>query len=515
MPSYIRLLALLVCALLEHLPAHALEVQGFLTSDCQRQVGVIIHVDDNHVEFLDLEGRHRQIARNQVNALYVYNVIDNPIPSFHVDPAAALRLRAVYLDDGREPLALAFAVRFIENLVIFYSLEGRTHVHEMGDIFKLRPAPPSSQGVRKANSHKRASFEFPDVSIRCPAVRMAVPSGMVKPTRVLSDKIGISDFFQSFQQGYENLESFQERTYLYARPFLFERKARLGLVVSAERDESTLELPLYFQWATGEPYRFQSFTVIGQKSHEFLPNAEPVFSLRSDVKSHIFHALFIGNVAGVPAGNSVFLKNDLQPFSSDLTVQPSFNYLAMMGGDYGPYSLSVGLFYNSFGIRVRDEYREVRGGKPSYAVRAMYTTRNLRLRAIGSLTDYEKSSPTEEDVIARTDESGARETVQSFEFSSRFLRAGADYEFSPRLSASLDGIWVSGNYKDVRSGQPNDIRFNRFTVQGAITQSFSDYVSMTGYMNLIQHTFESNFSNRDNDREQRETRFFGTFEFIF
>lgn len=514
MDKLILFSVMLVAALLNS-PARALEVQGFVTSNCQRYTGVIVSVEQGEVEFVDLDGHYQKLSQSSIDSVYVYNVIDNPIASFQIDPPLLQRLKAVYIEDSDQPRTLAFPVRFIEDLVIFYSIDGRTHVHTFADIYKLRPAPESALGVHRPHAVKRTSFEFSDQSGRCAGAQ--VITGGVKPTRVLSDKISVADFFRSFEQGYDSAESFEERTYLYARPLLFDQKTRLGLVLQGPREEPGLNLPVYFQWATGDPYRFQSWSAIGMKAHEFLPNAEPVFSLRSDVKSHIFHGMFIGNVAGVPAGQSIFLDNGGELFKLDqeITVQPSFNYLVMMGGDYGPYSLSVGFYYPDYGIKVHKEYREVRGSSPTYAVRAMYTTRDYRVRAITGFTRYDKGKSGKDDLLSRTGTNGEIQSVDSFEFNSTFIRGGIDYTFNPRLKASLDGIIVNGSYKERKGTINSDLRFNRLTIQGSVTQSFGNYVSLTGYANVLQNNFDTNFNNSPDKVEQRETRFFGTFEFIF
>ncbi|MGZ3721597.1 MAG: hypothetical protein ACXVA9_01620 [Bdellovibrionales bacterium] len=504
--------------------ALALEVEGFLTHDCRRHTGLIVNVSDEAVEIINLQGNIESLPRPTIDTLYVFNVIENPIEAFNINEAALKRLKAVYIENTSEPRTLAFPVRFIEDLVIFYSLTGQSHVHTLSDIYKMRPAGPSVLGRHSPKSYKAMKFELYDQSAQCPGGAEATLS-TIKPTRLLADKISISEYLHSFEHGYESLESFQERTYLYAKPYLYEKNSRLGLVFQGAREEPGLNFPVYFQWSTGEAYRFQSFSAIGMKRQEFIPNAEPVVSVRSDVKSHIFHGVFIGNVAGLPAGNPIFLDNgDTMKLDQTLTVQPSFNYLAMMGGDYGPYSLSVGFFYPTFGIRVAHEYREVLGSSVSYAVRAMYTRTHFRMRALASWSKYSSSSPTKKDVLMKSGDDGQIESVAKFDFSSVFLRGGIDYEFSDRLSGGVDTIIVNGNYKESAddhtdpSGvhlQDNNIRFNRLTFQPYIRQSFSNYVSLTAYADLLQNNFKSHFLGKDDSRQQQETNFFGTFEFIF
>lgn len=499
----------------------ALELQGFVTKNCRRYVGLTIYATEKSVEIMDLDGHFNEIAIDDIEVVYVFNIIENPFARFHIDERALRRLKSIYIEDSKDPRTIAFPTRYIEDLVIFYSLDGKSHVHRIADIYKLRPAPEGAKRDHTPPSYSNPGFEFSDQGGNCQI--QTVKPGAVKPTRVLADKISIAEFLGSFEQGYDSLESFQERTYLYAKPFLFDRNTRLGIVIQGQREEPGLTLPIYFQWSSGEAYRFQSFNVIGLKNQEFTPNADPVFAIRTDVKSHAFHALFIGNVAGLPAGNKVFLGgSEILELKDDLTVQPSFNYIALMGGDYGPYSVSGGLFYPTYGIRVRNEYREILGSKASYMFRVMYTKPKFRVRAVTALTDYSSGRATEDDVLARSEKDGPIGTVNTYKFNAAFLRGGIDYDLSPQLRVSVDGIYVGGSYQESQTyttpsttTASSDIKFRRLTTQFSVRRSFGDYVSLSAYANMIENSFESNFLNQDKDREQRETHFLGTLEFIF
>ncbi|MGE0763185.1 MAG: hypothetical protein AB7N80_07905 [Bdellovibrionales bacterium] len=559
MRRFWALLFLLIAA-----PVWGLELQGVVTDKCRVIVGLPINVDSEVLTLLDLDGRAVSISRVDVDSVAIYNVLENPFGSLSINEKSLSYLRELYLDDGEKPDSLVFAVRFIEDLVIFMSLDGQSHVHSQKDIDRLRPASTQNLGVRRLNRGKHLRFSFPEGSERCPGLVGAVefvseedkaqreissqkksaktkakssaqksvslksvPPGedipytggveAVRPTRVLSDKISISELYDSFARGYDALDSFQERTYLYAKPFLYPKESRLGLILAnSKKEEAGLQFPIYFQWSSGEPYRFQSFNVFGGKPNEFLPNAEPVFAIRSDVKSHVFHGLFVGNIMGMPAGESIFLEGATADIlKKSVTVQPSYNYLAMMGGDYGPYSLSVGFFYPTFGIRVGNQQREVLGSSLTYAVRAMYTTRRFRLRAITSLTEYDRNQASKEDVLVMVN--GQEDTSpSSFEFRSFFLRPGVDYNFTDELKVGADFILVDGSYKEVRGGLGSDIGFRRMTTQFSVQQSFGDYITLIGYVDLLRHAYDANFAGEaGGDKELTETKFFGTLEFVF
>jgi hypothetical protein len=488
-----------------------LEVQGFLTKDCRRLVGLIVHVDDQDVYFLQENGSVVALPQDSIETLYVYNVIESPIAQVKVDQASLPFLRTVYLDGSKE--TYAFPVRFIEDLVIFYSLDGKNRVLTFKDIYKLRPAPETLAGLHAAAASKQMSFAFTYPSARCGANET---QNSVKPTRILSDQIGISEFLQSFKKGYESLESFEERTYLYARPLLYPRKTRLGLVFIGNREEPGLQAPFYFQWSTGEPYRFQSYSVIGSKAHEFTPTAEPVFSVRSDVKSHIFHGMFVGNVAGMPAGNSIFLKNmDLVKLNGPVSIEPSFNYMAMMGGDFGPYSASIGFYFPTYGIRVGNQYREVLANSVTYAFRGMYTTRHVRLRAIGAYTKHSSPNAGQDDVLSRAGTDGDLSNPTQYKFQSLFLRGGIDYEVGDRLTVGADGIIVNGTYSEMMGATSSAINFTKTTAQVYVQRTFGSYVALNGYLDIVKKNYGGTLVDQDAKTNSQDMVYFGSLEFIF
>lgn len=513
--KYLALLGLLVSTM-----ASAMELQGFVTTNCEQQVGLIIHVDNDGVDLLGLNGRIKRLLRKDIENLLIYNVVENPIQPVQLNDESLHYLKSIYFDESEKSQTYAFPIQFIDDLLIFYSLDGKVHVRTFEDIYKIRPAPENLKNTQTNVVWKSLNFEFNEATTNC-ANTASKNKGGVKPTRILADKISIDEFLSSFEQGYSRLESFEERTYLYAKPFLYPKKSRLGIVFAGVREEPAPTLPIYFQWSTGEPYRFQSLTIVGMKSHEFLPNTQPVAAIRSEVKSHIFHAMFIGNIMGMSAGSAIFIGSPVLTINGSTSVQPSFNYMALMGGDYGAWSLSGGLYYPTFGIKVsneyQDEYREILGSSASYAMRLMFTKEKYRLRVIGSYSNYNKGTVRKSDVLAvQGDPSNdnAADYPTNFSFNSIFLRGGVDYQITPRFSAGLDGIFLKGGYKETYKSIAGNVDFKKMTIQAYLQRAFGEYVSISGYVNFMQNTYDGSLSNIDAAKKQNEVLYFGALEFI-
>src|SRR4051794_38844301 len=59
--------------------AHAIQVHALYTASCQRDVGVILNVDDHNISLLTLGGRIVKVARFQVIYLATYSLDTVPI----------------------------------------------------------------------------------------------------------------------------------------------------------------------------------------------------------------------------------------------------------------------------------------------------------------------------------------------------------------------------------------------------------------------------------------------------
>ena len=320
---------------------------------------------------------------------------------------------------------------------------------------------------------------------------------------------------QDLEANFRDLESFQERTYLYAKPYLYDRDNRFGFIYYPNRLERTADLPIFIQWTTGSPYRFQSSTVIGTATNEFSPNAEPFAQIRSDLKAHVFHALFVGNLVALSEGSSLYASHG---FDSDSVVkdwgatesQIGLNYMALIGGDYGPFSLSMGSFFPSVGIRSGFVYREILSSHISYALRAMMTTKSWRVRAIGSMFSFDSNSPSENELRI----SNSSQYPTQFNFKGKFFRGGIDYQYKS-LKASADYVLNVGDYSEVGPDGSFTHSFNNNTISLALKNEFESTVALGAVININGLKTHSTLSPPSVDTNITDVRYGGMLEFLF
>ena len=482
----------------------AYDLHAVYTEDCKVQVGFFLAVDAVNVILLDLEGRARSIPREQLRSLALFSVLTNPLAAVVLDPLVLEHLRLVHVGGSDTPLFTGFAVKFLEDLVIFHDLQGASHVFDMHDLTALRPLDLEPGRVVRAESVSEPDLDLGLGLDQCsehPPQRGSSP-----PTRLISDRIRINGYLDELAEAFERLKSYEERTYLYARPFLFPERTRLVLLLRNDLAEifQSGVLPVAFEWSTGTPYRFQSHTTIGAQIPSWLPTLTPVFALSSEVKSHLFNALFIGNVAALSAGTSLFAEG---PFGVVLdrayAIEPGFNYLAMMGADYLSWSVSLGTLFATYGLKTPTLQREVLGSEVSPVLRLMRTTARTRLRLLYGYSDLDRTGTELGDYLL-LDSSGESMTDAALEaeaspppgtsspipnptsFSLRcdVLRLGLDLDLDDSIQLTLDGILVHGRYRERGSASDVDFRFTDLLPRLTVRHQFGHYVSLRGFLHL-------------------------------
>lgn len=518
------------------LSAWGLEVYSLLTKDCHLNKGLILGVTQEQVEMLTLEGEYRQIQRDDLRYLAVYNTIDNPIEKLKNNPRLDEMLLKIYVDDQREPSFVGWPVKFVEDLVIFFDINGKSHVFELYKIRRIRPyGKKSLKSLQLSFQPVVLSYEswvsqcsLPDIKEKA-----KVKKEIVRPTRMLGDQIQISEFLTQYQDGFENVKSFQERTYVYARPFLYERSTKLGFLVFGKKNfalSPVTTMPMYFQWTKGREFRFQSFNQIGSVPVEYLPTVEPLTVFRSDMKSHIFHATFVGNLDALSAGTEYFtpaVESATKDDSGRLPYNPykpnfkshsaaSINYMALMGGDWGPWSLSVGTYFPNFMIQTSSEFREILASKLAPLFRLMYTGSNYRLHGMFGFTELEQEHEVQDSQISRSGELSVFGYIDQFYFKSHYIRAGVAYSLNKDVEVTLDQLWLQANYEETLATlEKNQFDFSHLVTQASVRHFFGEYVSLRAYLQFFKVEDSYRFGGISSTNNSTNSTYGGAFEFIF
>jgi len=514
------MLALLVLAAVVAAPvalARATEVHSLYDGSCRRTTGILVHVSADEVVLVDLGGNLVTRRRADIAGIALHKTLENPLARIAVSGGLKAHLRDVWVGDDTSPTFTGWTTAFFDDLLLFFDLDGQTHVLDPEEIRRIRPTQLGAAEVAPRN-HAPVRLAFPSAVVPCG--EGVVPPDAVLPSRVIADRIKVGDYLGKLEQRYMDQTGFEERTRVYAEPFLFGLESRLGLLYDPEW---VVPFPLYFKWSNGRPYRFQSLSVVGNASHEWLPFVKPTISARSDVKSHFFHASFIGHVLALPAGTDPFQveqTDDLGP-QNDAAIDHSYNYVLLMGADYWRLSVSAGASYLAEHIRVFDEElggpieRTLRASGLSPSVRLRYQGPVVQLRALYFRT---RASGPAIDALSDSDlEPGEQDPLpgQRYRWRSDTVRLGATWKPHPTIEVMLDQLGSRSAYRDTLVDSPAlALSARELTTSGELAVSFGRYVTVRGLARL--YVKQVDVSRPDPiESSHIETRFGGALEFVF
>lgn len=481
--------------------AHAVEIHTLINAKCQKVSGVVVAVDEQQVRLIGLDGTSQTWRRDDIVSVVLHKAVDNPIPAVTLDGALRSVLYDVYLNSSDPPAFTGWAVQFIEELVVFFDLGGRTHVLSYEDIHRMREPEVPAMVIMP---HAPLTLHFPSDYVEC---QNLANSGGVPPSRIIGDRVKVSDYFDTFANHYLALDSFRERTFLYAKPFLFDERTRLGLLYMRHRSPL---LPVYIHWSTGRPYAFQSFMLIGGAPVLWLPSVDPAVVVWSDLKSHVFHATFLVNPFAIPAGTTIYGAGAIEPRTRrDRHTESSFNYLILMGGDYGPWSASVGTYYPARFIRMLPLERDVRANRAALVFRARATFQQLTLRAL-----YFRTRQSSANGRGLGDGNGGTYETEGvpYALSEDAVRLGATVD-AFETQGSLDAVATQGTYDEVPAF---DLAFRHLQLGLTISREFGHYVRMNVHLNYhVEHNEFTSATAVNSSDSRAELDYGGAFEFQF
>ena len=284
-------------------PLRAIELYSFFDNQCKETIGYLISEQEEVYTILSIDGKFINLHRDDFKGVLVYHVINPPLQGIEnhkggIDKVVTLSVH----NEGKLDTFSGFPVQFIEDLVLFLSVDGSVRVHKIDSIIKIRPfgGRIRSKLAKKIN----LSVKSKGYLHACNSGR----EGFLRPNRILIDQIKIYQFLSNYKIGYEAFKSFQERTYLYARAKIYTQKTRFGLVSQDPIEKSASAVFPFMEWSSGKPFRVQSLTQIGSIFNEYGADLDPFAGLKTEVKAHFFHSIFIGNLQALSAGSSLFLN---------------------------------------------------------------------------------------------------------------------------------------------------------------------------------------------------------------
>ncbi|MBL7546222.1 MAG: hypothetical protein JNL11_20545 [Bdellovibrionaceae bacterium] len=464
------------------------------------------------VKMVNLNGQFQVIKKSDVKSILVYKVITNPLKDVSLTQQSANYLKEVsFIKSDEKPLT-GFLIQKIENLVFIFDINGKYHVIELGQLGKIITPSASQERVINFPYYKKTNFTSGDY-IFCSAKE----TDGVAPARMLVDRIKIEDFLSSLEEGFHQLRTFEERTFYYQRPFLFQKRSRLGLVSQVSVEQPYNNFPFYMQWSSGEPYRVQTQTSLGGDRNFLSPSYENFFLVSSEVKNHFFHASFLGNLVSLSAGNEFYTYLSLDSGTKERSFfSSSLNYMALIGFDWHEFSFSFGNYYPLYLIKYKSTFfREILSSSVTPVFRLRYIKQNFKLSFLFSQNKQSISNPGDKHFSESPDVSSAN-LLEFFKFDSILFKSEFEYDLDPKVTLGLGLSWIKGDYQELTL--MGDIHSNESLNQityGFVQYNLSRYFSVKGYLTNYDLKKRFTFNGTSFDEDTKKLNLGGVLEFIF
>ncbi len=520
---------------------YSLEIYTLIGDDCGTNTGLIVGGDERRIHMLNVDGSLSSIDQDNVQFALVYNIHDNPIRTVDLSSELSGFLREVKLSDEERTHFIGWPIKFIDQVIIFFDIDGKTHLVDLEKIKNFSaPERPFNNRKEIANA-KSARFGLGTSLSQCKKNDVEDGVKRVEPTRILGDRIKVDKFFSEYERGFTALRRFQKKTLFYSKPFLYEKRSRVGIIYTREdylREIAPSMISLRFQWSSGSPFASQGVYSVGAKEPDYVASVEPQFVLDAKVKTHFMSAAFIGNVLCFSAGNACVMDrrslytNYFSKLSSDSNeIYPLFNYLALTGIDYKEYSIAGGFYYPVFGIIGDHRFREITSSQASPILKVQRTTPESMIRLTYSQTTRKSTSPKDDQEIQliysrelseaaqiTSDSAALIDNMLNYFLTTQHYRMKLNFKILDGIDFSINEILFHGKYAETQGEERYLMEFRHVISSMVVKKQFSDYIALTGQFNHFLRTHDSeviNSNETSNDQDKENNVSFAiTVEFL-
>ena len=341
--------------------AKALNLSAVYHAACEKQIGVIVNVDDAKISLINLQGELKQIPRFDVIYLAQYPTGRPPIPGFQPsNKSEVIKVRTLFNDELVD-LVEGWLIDHSEKQLSFLTTAGVETVIDIEDIWDIR-----YEGLDNAVSFPSApefeyNFEPPYPFLTCPqSIQNNGPQTQRKiyPQYILGDPLLIKKELDRLQEGHQLVETFIENKPFYAVPQVYRNSTDLGIWANvgsrhgASGNRTNNLLPFVRSELSDGPFRFQRLWVTGSAPMPYSIQEEPQTQFYYRLKSDYLHFSVMYDVARMLIGEENYRWQIEDLKNADDRINEIFH----IGGgfDRNGFSLGYTITRAQYGVRNQD-----------------------------------------------------------------------------------------------------------------------------------------------------------------
>lgn len=343
---------------------HAINISAVYSSACQRDIGVIIDVDDSKIRLLTLSGEIKSIDRYNIVYVASYPAGDNPIAQVKLTEEARLIVIKTVYNNEVVDLVKGWMIDSAEDQISFLTVNGTETVLDNDDIWDIELLPMEETIQFPVNGREPYRFVHPYPFMHCNNnAKHSDDMNQIYPQHLLEDRLLIKKELDRLNEGYERLRGYSADKVFYPKPQVYGNNARLGFWgnigsrYGASRLRKNNFVPVISSESSDGPFGFQRILVTGNALMPSGVHEEPQMQFYYRLKADYVHFAIMVDFNRFVIGESEYKwhKEDLQ--ENDHRENDKLN----IGGgfDYGNFAVDLSIWNSiQYGVRVGENFHD-------------------------------------------------------------------------------------------------------------------------------------------------------------
>lgn len=333
----------------------AIQLSGIYSSACEREVGIIMNVDDSKIKILNLDGKIKEIKRFDIIYIAHYPIGNIKVPKIEPsDDMKITQIKTLYKNKVVD-LVDGWMTNYSEDKISFLTTAGIETVIDINDVwdidFKEQNGTIIFNGEESAQKYH---FVHPYPFASCNKENLNELT--INPQHLLETPLLIKNELDRLQHGYEELKKYVREKIFYPKPQIYTNITTLGIWSSANLRHASSSsrnsnyIPAVRNELSDGLYKFQRVIVTGADTMPFSVHEEPQTQFYYAMKASYFHMYFMYDLNRFITSAYKWQKKDLHNFDN------RENDLMHVGGgfDLGNFSVEFAIVNTKYAVRHDD-----------------------------------------------------------------------------------------------------------------------------------------------------------------
>jgi len=389
--------------------ASAIQLSGIYSSACEREIGIIMYVDDAKVQVLNLEGDIRNIRRFDIIYIAHYPMGKVIIPK--ISSRETLRIADIKTLYKNEPVDLVkgWLTDLADNKMSFLTTDGIETVIDTNDVWDIDFKEVGNTVQFDGNgSSGQFYFVHPYPFASCEKEEDSEGKLKIYPHHLLETPLLIKTELDRLQAGHEELGDYVREKKFYPRPQIHTNISTLAIWASANLrygSSSTRNsnfIPVVRNESSDGLYKYQSVVITGAAPMPYSVHEEPQTQLYYSMKASYFHMSLMYDLIQEVTNKYRWQFEDLENHDDRENER-----LHLGGGfDYSHYALEYSLVFFNYAVRNDDLFHSRKFLLSR--IGAFYSHRKIKVSLYYGFANGEDNEG-EEDTLVPSDDASPEE----------------------------------------------------------------------------------------------------------